>query len=210
MVWTSAWSIGEPCAKLRVIVSEPVGSTPNTRQSGFSNLIAAEAPPRRPPPPMAMITASRSGTCSSHSAPERRRAERGIGAFERVDERAALVAGDRLDHLEGGAAVGRDHHLGAERRQAATRAGLAEPIITTLAVVPRPRRRRRRRWRGCRRLPRKCRARSWSGLSRSTFEIAPRALKVPLCWNSSSLRLTRVPRRQQRRRSRVRASRGPG
>ena len=43
------------------------------------------------------------------------------------------IARDRLDQLEGGAAVRRRHHLAPSARQAATRAGCgAIPIITTL------------------------------------------------------------------------------
>src|SRR5690606_22924560 len=69
MVATRPMPRGSPAWKLRYILSAPNGSSPNTRQPGFRNLIAEATPAHKPPPPIGTITAYSSGSCSHNSHP---------------------------------------------------------------------------------------------------------------------------------------------
>ena len=189
---TASIACGEPAAKLRCIESAPSGSTPKTSVRGEASFTAAATPAHSPPPPIGTITASRPSACSTSSRPSVAVPSAVFGPSNGWTNVRLSVASISFTRAKAWCTSETSSTVAPSARQPSTRNGFADFGITTLAVVPSTAAAYATAIAWFPALTAVTPRASASGDRSSITASAPRALKLPVRWNSSSLRKTRV------------------
>ena len=181
-----AW--GEPAAKLRCIESAPSGSTPNTSVRGEASFTADATPAHSPPPPIGTITASRPSACSTSSRPSVAVPSAVFGPSKGCTNVRPSACSISRTRVKAWCTSSTSSTVAPSSRHLSTRNAFADLGITTLAVVPSTAAAYPTAMAWFPALTAVTPRASSPGDRSSITASAPRGLKLPVRWNSSSLR----------------------